>query len=196
MKKTQGRPKQFDKDEAITSAMNYFWINGYDNTSLSDLINLLGISKSSFYQTFNSKEELFRLVLDNYVSANCDMLSGLKMQYSSKEILQGFIFRSVKELKERGMVKGCLLMNSGRECYVEHPQMMGKISNYYESGLVKIEELFEDAKQKGDITKQEDANTLAILFHNSLTGLTASIKAGASQQVIDVIVGNLNKMII
>jgi AcrR family transcriptional regulator len=63
-----GRPREFDIDEAIDIALDLFWRNGYEKTSLSDLTGALKISPPSFYFAFGSKEQLFKKALDRYAS--------------------------------------------------------------------------------------------------------------------------------
>ena len=60
------RTKDFDEDEVLTKAMNLFWLNGYNGTSMQDLVDGLGISRSSLYDTFGDKRSLFLKTLENY----------------------------------------------------------------------------------------------------------------------------------
>ncbi len=61
LKKARGRPRVFDKDEALEKAMKLFWTRGYDGTSMAEIIETLGINKPSLYAAFGNKEELFHL---------------------------------------------------------------------------------------------------------------------------------------
>lgn len=61
-----GRPREFDVETALDRAVELFWRNGYEGTSIADLITALGITRASLYAAFGSKEDLFRRVMDRY----------------------------------------------------------------------------------------------------------------------------------
>src|SRR6187402_395278 len=65
----RGRPRTFDRDAAIVSAMHLFWEHGYESTSLSQLKAAIGegISAPSFYAAFESKEALYKEALERYM---------------------------------------------------------------------------------------------------------------------------------
>ena len=71
-----GRPKEFDVEEALSSAMNVFWSQGFKAASLSDLTTSMKISKSSFYETFGSKHDLFLSTIDYYIRTATAQVSG------------------------------------------------------------------------------------------------------------------------
>ena len=60
------RPSKFDRDEAIETAMEAFWRAGYQACSVRALSERLGITRSSFYNAFGSREALFREALARY----------------------------------------------------------------------------------------------------------------------------------
>ncbi|CAM5304009.1 hypothetical protein SVIOM74S_00836 [Streptomyces violarus] len=60
------RTKEFDPDAALQSALELFWRRGYEATSMSDLVEHLGIGRASIYATFGSKHELYLKALDRY----------------------------------------------------------------------------------------------------------------------------------
>ena len=62
----RGRPREFDVDQALASALRVFWTRGYDGASLSDLTEAMGITKPSLYAAFGNKESLFKKALDLY----------------------------------------------------------------------------------------------------------------------------------
>ncbi len=66
-KRGRGRPAVFDRDLALRAAMTLFWERGYEGTSFDDLIAAMGISASSFYNSFGSKEALYCEATKSYL---------------------------------------------------------------------------------------------------------------------------------
>jgi TetR/AcrR family transcriptional repressor of nem operon len=62
-----GRPRKFDPDQVLEKAMATFWTNGYESTSMADLIHATGLHKGSLYQAFGSKHDLFIAALKRYL---------------------------------------------------------------------------------------------------------------------------------
>src|SRR5258706_455974 len=67
-RRSRGRPSTFDRTEALNRAMKLFWEQGYEGTSFDRLIQAMGISPSSFYNSFGSKEQLYKEATDAYLS--------------------------------------------------------------------------------------------------------------------------------
>ena len=62
----RGRPRAFDAEAALDRALQVFWRQGYEGTSLSDLTKATGLNRPSLYAAFGNKEALFRKALDRY----------------------------------------------------------------------------------------------------------------------------------
>lgn len=67
-KRSRGRPKVFDREDALEKAMTLFWKHGYEGTSLSDLVAATGAKAPTLYAEFTNKEGLFRAVLNYYIA--------------------------------------------------------------------------------------------------------------------------------
>jgi TetR/AcrR family transcriptional repressor of nem operon len=63
------RTKDFDENEVLSKAIQLFWFKGYNGTSMQDLVDGLGISRSSLYDTYSDKHTLFVKALESYQSA-------------------------------------------------------------------------------------------------------------------------------
>ena len=195
MKQSRGRPKAFDEDEALKLAMNYFWEHGYDNTSLDNLLPAMGIKKSSFYHTYKSKEALFSRCLALYRKESHNNLIALKEQVGPKETLIMLTSMTIKELKETGNVKGCLLINSGKECYNRYADLSHQIKIEFNSMQDLFATFVKEAQAIGEITSKKDAYVISGRYMNTLNGLVVTVQAGATQVLIDDIVENLKEIL-
>lgn len=184
-----GRPLEFDPDAALDSAMLTFWAQGYDGTSMSDLMSSMGLSKSSLYAAFGDKAKLFHLSLARY----CDMLEASMLDDLSaaptgrvfiQECLLGV---SAQTSKGKGKRMGCLLMNSA----AEFGQSRADVSGAVAAGIGRIRAVFENALEKGrkdgSITGPGDDSATAHYLTSSISGLNTMAKAGASGEEIEAI---------
>ena len=84
-----GRPLGFDKEQAMERALQVFWRKGYETASLQDLIEAMNLSKSSFYQTFTSKQNLYVKCLENYQSNLAgDLAAKLQQTVSARAFIE------------------------------------------------------------------------------------------------------------
>ena len=72
-----GRPKDFDKKEALASAMEVFWAQGFEAASMDDLLKGMGINRQSAYDTFGGKRELFLAALNAYIAKRSGEIVGV-----------------------------------------------------------------------------------------------------------------------
>lgn len=63
----RGRPRKFDEAAVLDTLTDLFWDKGYEATSMADILTATGLNKSSLYNSFGSKKDLFRRILDRYV---------------------------------------------------------------------------------------------------------------------------------
>ena len=180
-----GRPKTFEKDEILQLAMLHFWEHGYNSTNLDELLQSMGIKKSSFYRTFKSKEEVFSLSLDLYRKETFAWLSDLQQRVGTKKALIEMVKTSIYQVQEEGKVKGCLLMNSGKECYQKHPTLSHQISVEFEAILEFITSLIAQAKEKKEIASTLEAKKIAMRYLTIYNGVIMMLQAGASVEDVE-----------
>jgi len=192
---TRGRPKAFDETEALTAAMHYFWEHGYDNTSLDNLLVAMGIKKSSFYATFKSKEEVFSRCLALYRDHNIHFLRTLKADIGPKQTILTLVELTVQELKNTDNVRGCLLVNSGKECYNKYVDLSKQVQIEFASIEALFTEFVTEAQELGEIISKKNADIIAGRYLNTLNGLISTIQAGATQARVDDIVEQLKEIL-
>lgn len=108
----RGRPRTFDRDAAIISAMHLFWEHGYESTSLSQLKAAIGggISAPSFYAAFESKEALYKEALERYMEIYGKVTRSLHdTSLPPREGVFLALLRSARMQIESGHPKGCMV---------------------------------------------------------------------------------------
>jgi len=172
------RPRKFDANEALNQAMHVFWTKGYEATSLNDLTGAMGLSKSSFYDTFGSKHEVFLTTIEHYkktVTAQVSAVSGLDAP--ARKLIESLFERTVARMTDEDGQRGCFLNNSAVEIALHDPAAAKLIGG----GLDIIEEAFfslvERGQREGEIAPEKDARALARFLTSSINGLMVIGKA-------------------
>ncbi len=184
-----GRPLEFDPDAALEAAMQLFWRRGYESSSLQDLLVAMGLSKSSFYQTFSSKHQLFQRCIERYREQLIDpMEAQLAEAPSGRAFLEAVFNEVAKETGGPAARRGCLLMNTASEFAQSDPV----IADFVADGIEDITDVFakaiERSQSEGEIHGGEDARSLASYLVCSMSGMRNLLKAGADRETIKRIV--------
>ncbi len=191
-----GRPLEFDPNSVLDAAMHEFWRNGFEATSLQDLLKSMELSKSSFYQTFLSKEKLFHRCLKHYQEQMViKLVKDLNHANSGIEFIQQAFSSIADEAKKENEQKGCLVINTANE----FGQKDREIANIVKNSIVKFEGIFFKAIQRAqneeDIPKSKNAKVLAQYLVGNIGGIKSMVKAGMSRKqinkIVDVIIESL-----
>ncbi|MDA0691736.1 MAG: TetR/AcrR family transcriptional regulator [Nitrospinae bacterium] len=175
-----GRPREFDSDQALQAAMQVFWSKGYEATSLADLITAMNISKSSFYQTFENKHQLFQNCInyyqDRFIS---DLIDSLKKAKTGRTFIEDTFMSMAEKARPKSDRRGCLILN----CVSEFAQKDPVISKIITKSIQQMTDVFlsavKRAQQEGGIPANKKPLPLARYLLSSMNGLTTMIKAGA-----------------
>lgn len=175
-----GRPRTYRRDEALNAAVELFWRQGYDATSLDDLLRTMKLSKSSFYADFQSKQALYLECLEEYQRFVVDHLRCLRAQSSSLQEFLHIAFQEVVEDAASDAPKGCLIVNSA----VEFGQHRKEFSDEVRVALDAVQSTFErvirDSIKQGDISPAISPKVSAKYLTTCLSGIRAMIKGGMS----------------
>ena len=113
------RPREFNESEALGGAMLLFWQRGYENASLSDITQAMGLSKSSLYGTFGSKHELLLSSLQYYVENMIEpSLTVLEEEPSPRAAIAKRFEMVIEGITGPGPRCGCLIVNSTLELHL------------------------------------------------------------------------------
>ena len=107
-----GRPREFDRDQALRKAMLLFWQHGYEGTSMSALVETLGIASARIYAAFGSKEQLFREAVALYEEGEGGFAPRALEQATLREAIGSMLREAVLTYTRRGRPHGCLVVSS------------------------------------------------------------------------------------
>lgn len=169
------RKREFDETEALKQAMELFWVQGYEKTSMEELVNCMGVHRKSIYDTFGNKHELFLKVLAYYKETMGQLL--LKV-IENENTAMG----KIKALFEYAwtnnteQAKGCLIVNTGVELS-PHDQAIAEIvqANFLETEKV-IHQLLEQGQIAGEFSSTLDLGVTTQFIHNALIGIRVQLK--------------------
>ncbi len=156
---------------------------------MQNLLDTMHLSKSSLYQTFGSKHDLFQQCIRYYR----DMMSTELQQMlteapSGRKFIEQFYLSIVDKVKKPENRIGCLVMNTATELAQRDKDIARLVKLGTESFTRIFVQAVERAQQEGDISADKNAQALGHFLMSNLSGLNAMAKAGASQAVLKDIV--------
>ncbi|MGB5417814.1 TetR/AcrR family transcriptional regulator [Algibacter sp.] len=178
------RKKEYNEDVVVEKAMNLFWRNGYETTSMQMLEKEMGINKFSIYSSFGNKHGLFLESLKSYKRKVNTIFEEFKNSNNGIEDIKDFFYNSVRICTINGNQKGCLFTNTYNEFSEKEDAQINEQMNYFMNNL---KELFID-KLKMDSNKDEEtvlkqANYLLLAKH----GLAAASRVNNKKEIEDYI---------
>lgn len=172
----RGRPRTFDRDEALTSAMHLFWEHGFDSTSLSQLKAAMGggISAPSFYAAFESKEALYREALELYVQIYSDVTRSLHDEsIPPRDAVYLAMHRSAEMQCGRGHPKGCMVVLGTMGAWSSRNQDAGRLlREVRDRTRAGFGACVERGIKRGELRKTTDAKSLGAAFDGMFLGIS------------------------
>jgi len=177
---TSGRPRAFDTEEALDSAMEVFWRKGYLGTSLSDLTDAMGINRPSLYAAFGNKKSLFRKVLERYSKGPSVYLSEALREPTARAVI-GRLFQGVVDLLTDSQTPTtCLWVHGALSCGDD--PLREEFAAQRAAGLADLRTRLKRSIADGDLPANVDADALARYVQTVNFGLTVQASTGATRK--------------
>jgi len=178
-----GRPIEFDRAVALEQAQQLFWRKGYCGTSLADLLAGMGLSKSSFYQAFKSKHDIFQQSIQRYLNERTTMMrQRLKANPTAYAFIKEMLYSVASNSGIKEYRKGCLVMNTACEFGQSDEVVAKAVRDSVEAFIAVFEEAVILGQQQGDIAADKNPRTVASFLVNNISGLNIAYKAGADSR--------------
>jgi TetR/AcrR family transcriptional repressor of nem operon len=170
------RAKKFDEDAVLLKAMKLFWEQGYEKTSIKDLVAHTGIHKGSMYDTFGDKQSLYIKALIRFIEMNEQSIKRLRTEpHSTKEVIRSLFDMAVRQREE--LPDGCFIVNTA----VELAKHDAESKEWVLTEWARLERLLYDlivaGQQSGELSNTLNAEWLSQYFNNALIGVRVMVKS-------------------
>jgi TetR/AcrR family transcriptional regulator, transcriptional repressor for nem operon len=179
------RVREFDADEAARRAMDLFWEQGYEATSLRDLTEALGIGSGSLYAAFGNKDGLFQAALARYQQEQAQPILDTfaaegDVRAELREVLGGVVAMAVSDRQRRG----CLVVNSATERIPHDADTAAAVGRILTAIEGAIEDALRRAQQHGELGPRKDPAALAGFFVTFMNGLRVAAKTNPDERTL------------
>ena len=157
--------------------MQELWRDGYEACSVKAISEKLGITRSSYYNAFGSREELFKLALAAYCAQSPDRVLNTEPEERSVLTLLTAMFRDVCAARAADPeARGCLAINSLCELGDGETELGRMMVEAFQGGAERLEELLAIAARSGELPDGADLRAQALCLQNLLIGLNTMSK--------------------
>jgi TetR/AcrR family transcriptional regulator, transcriptional repressor for nem operon len=185
VRRSMARPREFDETTVLEAAMNCFWAQGFEQTSVRDLAERMGITGASLYNAFGDKRSLYRQVFIRYleqtVRDRVARLEKLSPALAIRAFFDEIIERSVDDEQRRG----CMLVNAALELAPYDPEFQKLVAEE----MIFIEAFFrrciEAGRKEGSITDARPADELAKFLLSVLLGIRVLARTRPQRDVLE-----------
>lgn len=183
------RSKEFDVNEVLDKAMVLFWEQGYEKTSMSDLVEHMGIHRRSLYDTFGDKHSLFLQAINRYLEkVRANFTSEIKSSKTATEALYSIFQFMISDEEDRP--SGCLLVNSVTELASRDAEINAKSIESFKVTEDMFEQIIVWGQRDGEFTSKQNAKELAEYLHAVSIGIRVMRRASVDQpkflHIVDV----------
>jgi AcrR family transcriptional regulator len=182
-KRGRGRPVVFDRAVVLNKAMKLFWERGYEGTSFDELISAMGISASSFYNSFGSKEALYCEATQAYLEWGGQWFNAI-LHDPSIDTRTAFarLFEATAEEFTRGdHPLGCMVALAGTHCSPGMKSIRDMMAEHRAFSEGAMAERMRKGVADGDLPEDTDCDMLAAYYSAVVPGLAVQARDGASR---------------
>jgi AcrR family transcriptional regulator len=189
LKRARGRPKNFDRSVALQQAMMLFWERGYEGASFDDLTAAMGISASSFYNSFGSKERLYQEATEAYtVAARKWFVGELNADTDTRTAFHRLLTAAAREFTRNDRPSGCMIALACTQVSPALTSLRDTMVAYRGAAQSAMAARIQRGIDEGDVPKDTDVEALAAFFSALSRGLADQARDGASRERLQEIV--------
>lgn len=178
----RGRPRAFDRDDALDRAMHLFWRRGYEATSVSDLTESMGITPPSLYAAFGDKKRLFLEAVDRYQAGPGSFAQrALCDEPTAERAMRRLLLDTTESFFDPKNAKGCMVVLAATNCTVESNDVLDALAARRRAAERVIRDRIAAGRDAAEFPADTDVDALAGTIVTILYGLSIKARDGASR---------------
>ncbi|MGQ0653757.1 MAG: TetR/AcrR family transcriptional regulator [Betaproteobacteria bacterium] len=182
--RSRGRPRAFDREQALERAMQVFWKQGYEGTSIQDLTAAMGINPPSLYAAFGDKEQLVLEAIARYEGKRDEIMALVEDAPSAREGVARLLRGAAAWLPQCG---GCMLVLSAGACSEAAAKVQEKIAQRRCSQKERLKARIDRGLRDGDVPRGADSAALAEFYTTVLQGMSIRARDGATRKQLNAV---------
>lgn len=182
--------KQFDECEALERAGKAFWLGGYEGTSMTDLLEQMGIQKGSFYATYGCKHQVLIESLRAYAAKNFAAFDAMVESASPRDALEAHLRQVATQASGPEGNRGCYVINMTLELAPKDPEVRAISREALEKHEACYVRILDAAKSKHEIATHVDTRELARGLLATVFGMQVLARASAAPEMILAVAEN------
>jgi TetR/AcrR family transcriptional regulator, copper-responsive repressor len=184
----RGRPRAFDRDQALETAMHLFWDRGYDATSVADLTAALHINPPSLYAAFGDKCRLFLQSLDRYATKHaCFLPNALQQGRTARQAIDLMLQAAARAYTQPDCPQGCMVIAAATGNTPTHADVAAALASRRAASQALIRARLEQGMADGDLAADAAPQDLADFYAAVIYGLSMSARAGLPRDALQQI---------
>jgi AcrR family transcriptional regulator len=185
--RARGRPRSFDRDTALERAMQVFWRQGYEGTSIADLTRAMRINPPSLYAAFGDKEQLYLEAVERYQQGRRDELRPLLDEApTAREAIARLLQGAARLYAQTDAPRGCMLTLSSTAC--ADPSLQAELLKRRAVAKKLLKARIDRGLRDGELARGTDTDALADFYTTVLKGLALQAADGASRRSLSATV--------
>ncbi|WP_454675205.1 TetR/AcrR family transcriptional regulator [Achromobacter pestifer] len=177
-----GRPREFDRDLALQQAMLAFWKQGYEGTSMADLVAATGLASARLYAAFGSKQDLFREAVARYEAGDGSFAEkALDTDNDVRSAIEALLTEAVLTYTRRGRPQGCMVVSAATNYAAENEGVMAWLTTHRKARTQGIIDRLESALRNGELKPGTDVQALGDYYAVVLHGLSVQARDGVGK---------------
>jgi len=183
VRRPRGRPRSFDRDAALDSAMEVFWEKGFEAASLSDLTKAMGINPPSLYATFGDKEKLFLEAIERY-RGNQGEACPYAAEPTARCAIEKLLTDLAIEFTDTGHPRGCMMVMAATTSSGTSAAFQQALARQRDEGKAHLKARIQQGIKDGDVAPDTDAGALANFCQAIIAGMSLQARDGASRKTL------------